>query len=339
MVDVKRFNADYARSAAPRQAGLRQARGESPRSSGPSLFLGIDGGGSGCRARIADAQGRTLGAGTAAPAAVRLGVDRALAAMQSAARAATADAGFPTQVLARLHAVAGLAGIGRKAVLEALNARPHPFASIAYTNDATIACLGAHGGDDGGVVIVGTGSVALGFVNGREIRAGGYGFPISDEGSGADLGLRAVRLALRAHDGRWPTSDFTAAVMTRFRGDPFEAVAWADSANATDYAQFAPLVMDHAENGDAIAREIVVNAATEIDELARRLVARGAQRIALLGGLAPRMTAWLADDVRARLVAPQGDAIDGALCLARRIAETRSPQTREAETELMRERR
>ncbi len=30
------------------------------------------------------------------------------------------------------------------------------------------------------------------------MRVGGYGFPISDEGSGADLGLKAIRLALRA---------------------------------------------------------------------------------------------------------------------------------------------
>ena len=65
-----------------------------------------------------------------------------------------------------------------------------------------IACLGAHGGRDGGIVIAGTGSVGLAMVNGREFRIGGYGFPISDEGSGAEIGLHAIRLALRAHDKR-----------------------------------------------------------------------------------------------------------------------------------------
>ena len=80
--------------------------------------------------------------------------------------------------------------------------RPHPFRSVVYANDATIACIGAHGGTDGGIVIVGTGSVGFAVVEGREIRVGGYGFPISDEGSGADLGLHAIRLALRAYDER-----------------------------------------------------------------------------------------------------------------------------------------
>jgi len=80
--------------------------------------------------------------------------------------------------------------------------RPHPFRSVAYVHDATIACIGAHGARDGGIVIVGTGSVGFAVVAGREIRVGGYGFPISDEGSGADLGLHAIRLALRAYDER-----------------------------------------------------------------------------------------------------------------------------------------
>jgi glucosamine kinase len=305
---MKKRSAEYAEAAQRSQGKIARA----------DFFIGIDGGGSGCRARIEDPRGHTLGAGTAAPAAVRLGIDRALAAVHSAAHAAASDGGLPTDSLSRMHAVVGLAGIGRKSVLEALKARPHRFASVTYVNDAIIACLGAHRGRDGGVVIVGTGSVALAMLDGREIRVGGYGFPISDEGSGADLGLRAIRLALRAHDGRRDATGLTRAVMARFRNDPFEAVAWADRATATDYAEFAPLVMDHAETGDAIAREIVEHAAAEIDELARRLAARGAPRIALLGGLAARVAPWLAADVRACLVPSEGDAIDGALALARR---------------------
>lgn len=282
------------------------------------LFIGVDGGGTGTRARIADGKGHLMGAGTAAPAAVRLGIDRALAAVHDAARAAIADAGLPAEAIADMIAVVGLAGIGRKSVLEQLNARPHEFGSVTYVNDATIACIGAHGGRDGGIIIVGTGSVGLALLGGREIRVGGYGFPISDEGSGADLALRAIRLALRAHDGRIGATNLTRAVMARFGNDAFEAVAWADDATATDYAELAPLVMDHAETGDRIGRHILKYAAQEIDGLARRLLGRGAPRIALLGGVAVRMEPFLAADVRARLVLSEGDAVDGALALARR---------------------
>jgi glucosamine kinase len=107
--------------------------------------------------------------------------------------------------------------------------------------------------------------------------------------------------------------------MTRFHNDPFEAVAWMDRATATDYAAFAPLVMRHADAGDSVARRIVRDAAEQIDELVRRLSESGASRVALLGGLASSMQPWLAPDVQRRLVAVEGDAVDGALHLARQV--------------------
>ncbi len=285
--------------------------------SGP-LFAGVDGGGTGCRARIQDAEGRLLGTGIAGPAALRVGIDRSLAEVVKACRAALEEAGLGAEVLGSVHAAVGLAGVGRKGALEELMQRPHPFRSVAYVHDATIACIGAHGARDGGIVIVGTGSVGFAVVGGREVRVGGYGFPISDEGSGADVGLHAIRLALRAYDDRAVDSSLTRDVMTRFHNDPFEAVAWMDPATATDYATFAPLVMRHADAGDPVARRIVRDAAEQIDELVRRLAECGASRIALLGGLASSMQPWLAPDVQRRLVPVEGDAVDGALHLARR---------------------
>src|SRR4029079_1709391 len=97
------------------------------------------------------------------------------------------------------------------------------------------ACIGAHAARDGGIVIVGTGSVGFAVVRGREVRVGGYGFPVSDEGSGAYLGLHAIRRALRAYDDRAVATSLTRDVMVRFHDDPFEAVAWMDRATATDY--------------------------------------------------------------------------------------------------------
>jgi glucosamine kinase len=282
------------------------------------LFVGVDGGGTGCRARIQDAEGRLLGTGIAGPAALRIGIDRALAEVEKACRAALEEAGLGSGALGLLHAAVGLAGVGRKGALEELMLRPHPFRSVVYVHDATIACIGAHGARDGGIVIVGTGSVGFAVVGGREIRVGGYGFPISDEGSGADVGLHAIRLALRAYDERAVDSSLTRDVMMRFHNDPFEAVAWMDPATATDYATFAPLVMRHADAGDPVARGIVRDAAEQIDQLVRRLSECGASRIALLGGLASSMQPWLAPDVQRRLVPIEGDAVDGALHIARR---------------------
>jgi glucosamine kinase len=287
------------------------------------LFVGVDGGGTGCRARIVDIDGRVLGTGIAGPAALRLGIDTSLAAVEQACHAALEEAKLPVKALAGADTAIGLAGIGRKGLLEQLIARKHPYRSVVYVNDATIACIGAHAGADGGIVIVGTGSIGFAVVGGREIRVGGYGFPISDEGSGADLGLHGIRLALRSHDGRGAETDFTREVMARFGSDPFEAVAWMDRAHATDYATFAPLVVRHANDGDSVARAAIRDAAEKIDDLVRQLIERGAPRVALLGGLATPMEPWLAPDVQRRLSPMQGDAVDGALYLARRAATAR----------------
>src|SRR5215813_4022844 len=243
-----------------------------------ALFVGVDGGGTGCRARIEDVEGSLLGTGIAGPAALRIGVDRALAEVEKACRVALEEAGLNSNALGSVHAAVGLAGVGRKGALEELVLRPHPFRSVVYAHDATIACIGAHGARDGGIVIVGTGSVGFAVVGEREIRIGGYGFPISDEGSGADLGLHAIRLTLRAYDERAVGTRLTREVMLRFHNDPFEAVAWMDRANATDYATFAPLVMRHADAGDPVARRIVRDAGEQIDELVRRLFECGASR-------------------------------------------------------------
>ena len=281
------------------------------------LFVGVDGGGTGCRARIEDAEGCLLGTGIAGPAALRLGLDHALFEVERACQAALEEAGLKANALSSLHAAVGLAGVGRKGAQEQLEQHPHPFNSVIYAHDATIACIGAHGAKDGGIVIVGTGSVGFAVVGSREIRVGGYGFPISDEGSGADLGLHAIRLALRAYDERAVGTSLTRDVMTRFQNDPFEAVAWMDHATATDYATFAPMVMRHADAGDPVARRIVRDAGEQIDDLVRRLAECGAARVALLGGLASSMQPWLAPDVQRRLVPVEGDSIDGALHLAR----------------------
>ena len=281
-------------------------------------FLGIDGGGTGCRARIEDASGTVLGQGLSGPATTRLGIDEAWASIAKAFGAAIEEAGLSPSEIARIHAGVGLAGIGRKGALEALRAIKHPFASIDFVSDGEGACLGAHSGRDGAIVIAGTGSIGLGFVEGRHLRVGGYGFPISDEGSGADLGLKAVQLALRAHDDRHEKTALLAEIMQRFQNDPMEAVAWMDRASATDYAALAPMVMRHADQGDAAGRRIVQSAAEHIDTLIRTLFDKGAPRVSLLGGLSSPLEPWLAPDVRRRLKPIDGDAVSGAIILAKK---------------------
>jgi glucosamine kinase len=278
------------------------------------FYIGVDGGGTSCRTRIEDAEGRLLGQGDAGPAATRIGADRSMQAVRTASMAAAIDAGLLPAALAQTSAGVGLAGIDRKGAREPLLSFPHPFRKVVYTSDANVACLGAHSSRDGGVVVLGTGSVGFATAKGRELRIGGYGFPISDEGSGADLGLQAVRLALRAHDGRARPTPFLLDVMGRLGPDPITLVAWAEQATATEYASLAPVTLSFAEAGDPFAEEIVAEGALPASILLRSLVEFGAPRISLLGVLASRLVQWLSPDVLHFLSPPEGDAVAGGPC-------------------------
>jgi glucosamine kinase len=154
-------------------------------------------------------------------------------------------------------------------------------------------------------------------IDGREIRLAGYGFPVSDEGSGADIGLQVVRLALRAADRRDEMTPLLSEVLGAFDHDPYQAVAWSEAARATDYAAFAPMVMRHADQGDPVGRRIVERAADAIGDLLDLFLARGVDRLSLVGGLSDAITPWLTPDLRARLRHPDTDAAAGALLVAR----------------------
>jgi glucosamine kinase len=169
--------------------------------------------------------------------------------------------------------------------------------------------------------------VGIGLIDGREIRLAGYGFPVSDEGSGADIGLQVVRLALRAADRRNELTPLLAEILGAFDHDPYQAVAWSEVARATDYAAFAPIVMRHATQGDPVGRRIVERAADAIGDLLDLFLARGIDRLSLVGGLADTLTPWLTPDLRARLRRPDADAAAGALLVARGLRDLPKRET------------
>ncbi len=279
-------------------------------------YLGIDAGGSRCKARLTGLDGAVLGEAETGPANARIGLEKLKEAIVGAAEKAIAGAGLDGAILSATAAGLGVAGISRPGVRQQAAAMTLPFARSAIETDAAIANIGAHDGEDGAVLILGTGSIGFIKAGGREITIGGYGFPISDEGSGAALGLSTMRHALRALDGRTKTTPLSAAVTERFGHDTGRAIAWMDKATPRDYAAFAPMVLDYAERDDEIARSIVEDAAKHVERFIETIFAKGAPRCALAGGVAPRLAPWLRERTAARLCKPLGDPLDGALILA-----------------------
>lgn len=280
------------------------------------FFLGLDAGGSKCRARLIDAEGNQIGYGENGPANTWLGLETVHERLLETGAATIKMAGLPQDAVGSIAMGAGVAGLSRPGMRQAFSELSFPYASCAFESDGMIANLGAHGGADGAILVIGTGSVAHVMHEGKSFSIGGYGFPISDEGSGAALGLSAMRHALRALDGRTKPTPLSSAVTARFGHEVSRAIAWMDSATPRDYAAFAPLVMDFAEADDEIARSIVEDAVLHIERFIETIFQRGAKRCALSGGLSQRIRPWLRDRTVARLVSPLGDALDGALYLA-----------------------
>ena len=275
-----------------------------------ALYLGIDGGGSGCRAVAADAAGVVVGSGRAGSANIVTDPEGARASIVAAATEALAGAAPQTA-----HAVLGLAGANLTDFVAPLVARL-PFASSRVVSDAVIAARGALGLADGITATLGTGSVFACQRAGTVTVIGGWGFVLGDEASGAWMGRALLARALRARDGLELPSPLLTEVTGEVRGAE-ALVAFARDATPADFARYAPRVVAAAEapGGDGGAEAILA----EADLWVLRSIARfqtGGLPLCFLGGLGPVFARRLAPHFPGLIRAAQGTALDGALAMA-----------------------
>ena len=238
-----------------------------------AFFVGIDGGGTQTTCVVGD-ELRVLGSASAAGCnIVRLGEEEARRNLQTAIQRACAVARIsPAQVTNACVGVAGISATGVRDQLRAIIGELVP-GTITVVGDMDIALEAAFGGGPGVIVIAGTGSVALGRgPDGQTARVGGWGYAISDEGSGHWIGRELVRRALRAWD------DAHAAMLPSFVREVWrtqtaeEVVRIANATPPPDYAALFPSVLKSANEGDAAARAILEDAATELATMAREVI-------------------------------------------------------------------
>lgn len=278
-------------------------------------FMGIDGGGSRCRSRLRDSAGRLVGSGHGGAANVYIDFDGALATIRDCIGATLRQAGLGESVAKRLNIGLGLAGASSRVMADQVEASLTGFAKVRVVNDAITACIGAHAGHDGGLIIAGTGSAGVARIGGKDTIVGGRGFVLGDEGSGARIGLEAWRRTLRAHDGLEPASDFTRKLMAQYDNDPVAVIRWGLRARSSDYGAYAPATFAAAAAGDPVARSIVDAAAFSLTELAGAIRRLGATDVALVGGIAEAMKPYLPTTADAAFSAPLMDAVEGAILL------------------------
>lgn len=262
-----------------------------------TLYIGIDGGGTKCRASIMTADLQVLGTGVGGPANPFQGVQQAKDSIRTAAELALIDAGLPPSAMNELIAGAGLAGVNVPSLYDVMSAWEHPFKEMHLTTDLHIACLGAHNRDQGAVMICGTGSCGYSYVGDQSLFIGGHGFPIGDKGSGAWMGLEAIQAILLASDDLGPKTSLSESIGEFLQASGVMIVDRMFGAKQGDYAKFAIFVVDAADAGDAVAISIAKEGAAYMSAVARKLWATQPGRMSIIGGLAPRLIPWMEQDI------------------------------------------
>lgn len=280
-------------------------------------LVGIDGGGTSCRAAVADATGRILGRGKSGASNIMTAPDTAIANLTSAAKAAFIDAGLDAALVESAQAYLGLAGNHVENTVAYVMPRL-PFHQSIIESDGLIALQGALGDGDGAVAILGTGTIYIARTRADIHYVGGWGYHLGDLGSGGRLGQMALQESLLAYDGISPRTAMTRALLDDFSNEPRKMVAFSQAAKPGDYGRYAPRVFEFGAAGDEAALTILKQAAGFIDmSLDRVSDITDGGRLCLLGGLSALYAPYLAARHQERLVPPAEDALSGAIALAK----------------------
>lgn len=285
-------------------------------------LIGVDGGGTGCRAAVADPSGRMIGQGAAGPANATTDLAQAIANVAAAVMAAVKDAGLAPAVLHDAVAHIGLAGVlGPETGTEITTALSLQIAlppqGAIVSDDCVTSLAGALGPRDGVLLAIGTGALLAVRRAGDIRRIGGWGLNLSDQGSGAWLGRALLEHALLVVDGLAEGSDLTATVLAEFGNDPARIVDFATRARPAEYAGYAMGIVAAEAAGDAVARLLMQRGADHLTRALGVLGLGGGDVLCLGGGLGPHYAAFLPQEARDRHVPLAGTALDGALALAR----------------------
>jgi glucosamine kinase len=230
------------------------------------------------------------------------GLEQTFQSITESTQLALADAGLSADDSIKLIAGLGLAGVNVGHFYDQIATWQHPFKAMYLTTDLHTACIGAHNGEDGAVIITGTGSCGYAHVGDASVSLGGHGFALGDKGSGAWLGLKAAEHVLLHLDGFASPTALTEQLLSHFQvNDAMGIVEQLAGNSSSVYAKLARLVLLTANEGDEVAIAIVKDGAQYISELARKLFAINPTRFSMIGGLAEPLLPWLDKDVASKI--------------------------------------
>ena len=167
----------------------------------------------------------------------------------------------------------GLAGYGQnqeiRTSIETAIHKKFPFERYCIQSDVDCALMAALKGQDGLMLIAGTGSIALASYQGQRHRVGGWGYWIGDEGSAFWIGKQVLGLFSKMADGRLKKTALYDCVM--------------DSLVLDEPSDMIKILSDHPRPKEAIASlaRVCYLAASKKDKHAIQCFKMAAKELAL----------------------------------------------------------
>lgn len=231
-------------------------------------LIGIDGGGTKTVGILATDTGRIIAKVQSGPSNYHVvGIEQTHAILSEIISRLTPH--FKNTQLYSIPICIGMAGLGReedKKVIGQICDEIDINQDRILTHDAHIALVGGVGKNAGVIVISGTGSIVYGIdEQGNEVRAGGWGYLLGDEGSGYDIALKGLQAITRAADKRGQYTLLTDLYLKKLQlNTPNELIRWTHTASRDEIADLAPVVFNATIENDSVAHQIIDNAFSEL---------------------------------------------------------------------------
>lgn len=250
-------------------------------------IIGVDSGGTSTKAAAYDLEGHLLKETQTGFGNLLNNAEEALANIRQSLVNIFAELGEEQCELVIL----GVAGVDAGDFRETIQNDLAQFApEVIILNDAWMAHYALLNGEDGCLVISGTGSIVIGIFKDQEGRVGGYGNLLGDEGSGYDIAKELIKSTLNRFDKGEPFSELEEALLKSGNFQTvFELVRFVYSASKDQVADLSMIVAAKATEGNEQAIQILKLAgeklAAQSSLLIEKIDMKEAPKVAVTGSV------------------------------------------------------
>ncbi|OON98342.1 MAG: hypothetical protein ATN36_00100 [Epulopiscium sp. Nele67-Bin005] len=236
------------------------------------FVIGIDGGGTRTQITVCEENGKVVASSIAGPSNIlSSGYDIAKESITKVITDGFLRRGY--RLSDCVSFCIGVAGAGRDYVKEQIEeiVRSTGYRGpLIVTHDAETALAGGTAGEEGILIMAGTGTICYGRnEEGKIHRVSGWGHIIGDEGSAYGVSVQILNSVMKAHDGRGNPTILTDLVLDYMQLKQVEDIIgeiYRPGVTKQHIAEFAVLIEEACDKNDEVALAIIEDAINEIFE-------------------------------------------------------------------------